>query len=55
VLAFDATAAEQYALVVNHRERLGMPIDGFDAQIAAVCRAREAALATLLDTARTRR
>lgn len=46
VLAFDAAAAEQYALVVSHRERLGMPIEGFDAQIAAICRVREAALAT---------
>jgi toxin FitB len=26
--------------------RLGLPIDGFDAQIAAICRARGAALAT---------
>lgn len=46
VLAFDVAAAEQYALVVSHRERLGMPIEGFDAQIAAICRVREAALAT---------
>jgi predicted nucleic acid-binding protein len=46
VLAFDAAAAEQYALVVSHREQLGMPIEGFDAQIAAICRVREAALAT---------
>jgi toxin FitB len=46
VLDFDAAAAEQYALVVSHRERLGMPIEGFDAQIAAICRVREAALAT---------
>jgi predicted nucleic acid-binding protein len=46
VLAFDAAAAGQYALVVSHRERLGMPIEGFDAQIAAICRASQAALAT---------
>lgn len=46
VLAFDAAAAEQYALVVSHRERLGMPIEGFDARIAAICRVRGAALAT---------
>lgn len=46
VLAFDVAAAEQYALVVSHRERLDMPIEGFDAQIAAICRVREAALAT---------
>ena len=46
VLPFDATAAEQYALVVSQRDRLGLPIGGFDAQIAAICRAHGAALAT---------
>jgi len=46
VLPFDAAAAEQYALVVSHRDALGLPIEGFDAQIAAICRARGAALAT---------
>jgi predicted nucleic acid-binding protein len=46
VLPFDNAAAEQYALVVSQRDALGLPIDGFDAQIAAICRAREAALAT---------
>ena len=42
----DNAAAEQYALVVSQRDTLGLPIDGFGAQIAAICRAREAALAT---------
>jgi predicted nucleic acid-binding protein len=46
VLPFDATAAEQYGLVVSHRDALGLPIEGFDAQIAAICRARGATLAT---------
>jgi toxin FitB len=46
VLAFDAAAAEQYALIVSRRERLGIPIEGFDAQIAAICRVHGAALAT---------
>lgn len=46
VLPFDAAAAEQYGLVVSHRDGLGLPIDGFDAQIAAICRVRGAALAT---------
>jgi toxin FitB len=46
VLPFDAAAAEQYALVVSHRDGRGLPIGGFDAQIAAICRARGAALAT---------
>jgi predicted nucleic acid-binding protein len=46
VLGFDATAARQYAAIVARRERLGHPIDGFDAQIASICRAHGAALAT---------
>ncbi|MGI8697284.1 MAG: type II toxin-antitoxin system VapC family toxin [Mycobacteriales bacterium] len=46
LLAFDATAAAQYAGIVTHRERAGAPIDGFDAQIAAICRAHGAAVAT---------
>jgi toxin FitB len=43
---FDGDAAIWYATIVAHRDRLGMPIDGFDAQIAAICRTRSAALAT---------
>lgn len=46
VLPFDAAAATQYALVVTAREEAGSPIDGFDAQIAAICRTHEAGLAT---------
>ena len=46
LLAFDATAAVEYAGLVGSRERTGAPIDGFDAQIAAICRAHGAALAT---------
>ena len=46
VLPFDTAAAEQYALVVNQREGLGLPIAGFDAQIAAICRAQRMPLAT---------
>ncbi len=46
VLAFDAQAAQQYGDVVDRRERSGAPIDGFDAQIASICRAHDAALAT---------
>jgi toxin FitB len=46
VLPFDATAAVQYATIVSDRDRAGQPIDGFDAQIAAICRTRRAALAT---------
>ena len=46
VLPFDLAAAAQYALVVSQRDRLGLPVDGFDAQIAAICRMHGAALAT---------
>jgi predicted nucleic acid-binding protein len=46
VLPFDLAAAGAYADVVAVRERLGHPIDGFDAQIAAICRTQIATLAT---------
>lgn len=46
VLPFDAAAADHYADVVVEREQAGAPIAGFDAQIAAICRSRRAALAT---------
>jgi predicted nucleic acid-binding protein len=46
VLPFDLVAANAYADVVAHRDALGNPIDGFDAQIAAICRAHAATLAT---------
>lgn len=46
VLPFDLVAANAYADVVAHRDAVGSPIDGFDAQIAAICRAHTATLAT---------
>lgn len=46
ILAFDLEAARHYADVVVERDRTGAPISGFDAQIAAVCRSHQAALAT---------
>jgi predicted nucleic acid-binding protein len=46
VLAVDAAAATEYATVASVREGAGAPIDGFDGQIAAVCRARRASIAT---------
>jgi predicted nucleic acid-binding protein len=46
VLPFDSSAAAHYADVVGGRNQLGLPIDGFDAQIASICRAHGAALAT---------
>ena len=46
VLPFDAGAAARYARIARHRDEAGLPIGGFDAQIAAICRAHGAALAT---------
>ena len=46
VLPFDAPAAAQYADIAAERELAGQPISGFDGQIAAICRARQATLAT---------
>lgn len=46
VLPVDEAAAEQYATIASTRERAGKPLPGFDALIAAVCRSRNAALAT---------
>ena len=46
MLPFDSSAAAHYADVVGGRDQIGLPIDGFDAQIASICRAHGAALAT---------
>lgn len=46
VLPFDIAAANAYADVVAARESAGNPINGFDAQIAAICRSQAATLAT---------
>lgn len=46
ILPFDLAAANAYAHVVATRDHLGTPIDGFDAQIAAICRSPVATLAT---------
>ena len=43
---FDVLAADQYADVITAREHAGQPISTSDAQIAAICRVRNAALAT---------
>ncbi|WP_190818680.1 type II toxin-antitoxin system VapC family toxin [Saccharopolyspora pogona] len=43
---FDELAATHYAVVVSERDQLGRPISAADAQIAAICRARGATLAT---------
>ena len=46
VQPFDTQAAAWFGPVIVRRASLGLPIEGFDAQIAAICRARGAALAT---------
>lgn len=46
ILSFDRRAAEAYAQVVVERSEAGRPIDGFDAQIAAICRVNRATLVT---------
>lgn len=46
VLVFDLAAASVYAELLAQRERAGRPISMADAQIAAVCLANNAALAT---------
>ena len=46
VLAFDMPAAAECARIVTHRKHEGLPIDGFNAQIAAVGRMHAVALAT---------
>lgn len=49
ILSFDAAAAERYPVVVTRRDRAGLPIEGFDAQIASICHVRNATLATRND------
>jgi predicted nucleic acid-binding protein len=46
VLPFDLASASAYADIVASREKMGNPISGFDAQIAAICRSQAASLAT---------
>jgi hypothetical protein len=46
IYPFDTNAAIAYAQIVARRDSLGLPIEGFDAQIAAICRTRGGALAT---------
>jgi hypothetical protein len=43
---FDADATVWYATIAARRDHLGLPIDGFDAQTAAISRTPGAALAT---------
>jgi hypothetical protein len=46
IFGFDAQAAVEYADIVLHREKNGSPISMPDAQIAAICRAKNCKLAT---------
>lgn len=46
IIAFDAAAAPRYADILAAREAAGLPIATGDAQIAAICRSRDAVCAT---------
>lgn len=46
IFPFDSAAAEQYAMIVSRREAAGSSIPVLDAQIASICIARQADLAT---------
>jgi predicted nucleic acid-binding protein len=46
VLAFDSACAGFYGQIAADREHVGRPIGIVDAQIAAICRAHDAVLAT---------
>ncbi|NEQ32586.1 MAG: type II toxin-antitoxin system VapC family toxin [Leptolyngbya sp. SIO4C5] len=46
ILSFDQESAEYYAEITAYRRSQGKPISQFDAQIAAICRAQRAAIAT---------
>jgi predicted nucleic acid-binding protein len=46
VLPFGHDEAVAYASLVQRRDLLGLPINGFDAQIAAICAIHNATLAT---------
>jgi predicted nucleic acid-binding protein len=46
VLAFDDTAAAVYPEIYAKRRRMGRPAGGFDMQIAAIARCRDAVVAT---------
>jgi toxin FitB len=45
-IPFDEAAVPHYARIASEREHAGRPMDAFDGQIAAICAALDAALAT---------
>ncbi|MCC5897774.1 MAG: type II toxin-antitoxin system VapC family toxin [Phormidium sp. GEM2.Bin31] len=46
ILLFDLDSAEYFAHIAANRRSQGLPISQFDAQIAAICRAHGATIAT---------
>ncbi len=46
ILVFDSRAGLEYSRIVTERDFVGSPINGFDAQIAAICSVHQATLAT---------
>src|SRR5580765_3742742 len=46
ILTFDARAAREFSLIAASRRKRGRPMSEFDAQIAAIARAKSAAVAT---------
>jgi toxin FitB len=46
IIPFDSKAAECFAEIMANRRKLGKPISQADAQIAAICLANNAAIAT---------
>lgn len=46
ILSFGSEAAVAYAEIASNRKDAGRPISQFDCQIAAICRANSAAIAT---------
>jgi toxin FitB len=46
ILTFDARAAREFSLIASSRRKQGRPMSEFDAQIAAIARAKNAVIAT---------
>jgi len=46
ILPFDSAAARQFPVIAASRRALGRPVTQLDAQIAAIARSRNAAIAT---------
>jgi predicted nucleic acid-binding protein len=46
ILTFDARAAREFSQIASSRRKQGRPMSEFDAQIAAIARAKNAVIAT---------